>query len=80
MWAQPDPGMTISGTTYDGMTSLGPCIINCANASEIYAFHPGGANAVFGDGSVRFLTQTTAIGIIAAQATRAGGEAIPNGY
>ena len=24
---------------------------------EIYAFHPGGANALFGDGSVRFLKQ-----------------------
>ena len=43
---------------------------------HIYAFHPAGTNALFGDGSVRFLTSSTDIGVPAALVTRAGGEAI----
>jgi prepilin-type N-terminal cleavage/methylation domain-containing protein/prepilin-type processing-associated H-X9-DG protein len=29
-------------------------IMNCKNRDEIYAFHPGGANFLYGDGSVHF--------------------------
>ncbi len=39
---------------------------------EIYAFHPGGANAVFADGSVRMLSVGIEIEVIAALITRAG--------
>jgi prepilin-type N-terminal cleavage/methylation domain-containing protein/prepilin-type processing-associated H-X9-DG protein len=59
-----------------GTTSGGKCVINCTNWAEIYAYHTGGANALFGDGSVRFLSAgmdpTVMIGIV----TRAGGETI----
>jgi prepilin-type N-terminal cleavage/methylation domain-containing protein/prepilin-type processing-associated H-X9-DG protein len=54
-----------------------PCAINCTNQSEVYSFHPGGANAVFADGSVRFLKETITIRILAALVTRAGGEVVP---
>jgi prepilin-type processing-associated H-X9-DG protein len=43
---------------------------------HIYAFHTGGANALFADGSVRFLTSGTNIGILAALVTRNGGEPV----
>jgi prepilin-type processing-associated H-X9-DG protein len=48
--------------------------------SHIYAFHTGGTNVLFGDGSVRFLAANTDIGILAALVTRAGNEsvAVPN--
>lgn len=54
----------------------GPCAVNCSNDNEIYAFHPGGANVVMGDGSVHFLSQTININIVAALITRARGEPI----
>jgi prepilin-type N-terminal cleavage/methylation domain-containing protein/prepilin-type processing-associated H-X9-DG protein len=53
-----------------------PCAINCTNHSEVYSFHPGGANAVFADGAVRFLGADINIRILAALVTRAGGEVV----
>jgi prepilin-type processing-associated H-X9-DG protein len=38
--------------------------------------HAGGSNAVFGDGSVRFLKQTINPAIFAATITRAVGEVV----
>ena len=40
------------------------------------SFHPGGANIVLADGSVRFLKDTTNLKTIWALGTRAGGEII----
>jgi len=36
----------------------GECVINCHNDNETFAFHPGGANHAFTDGSVRFVAET----------------------
>lgn len=41
---------------------------------EPYAFHPGGVNTLFGDGSARFVSATIPISVLAALVTRAGGE------
>jgi len=41
---------------------------------EVYAFHPGGANVVLGDGSVTFLSEDIGIREFARLVTRAGGE------
>ena len=64
------------GSTPDGATKLGPCAINCTNDHEVYSFHPGGANAVFADGSVRFLKASLDMRMFARMATRAGGEVV----
>jgi prepilin-type N-terminal cleavage/methylation domain-containing protein/prepilin-type processing-associated H-X9-DG protein len=52
----------------------GLCMINCTSNNEIYSFHPGGANALFCDGSVHFLKDTLSVQIVAALVTRAGAE------
>ena len=55
----------------------GPCIINCHNGyNAIYSFHPGGANTLVCDGSVRFLKETTNKSTIQAFVTRDMGEII----
>jgi prepilin-type processing-associated H-X9-DG protein len=66
-WADPDTGFTVNTEP----------VINRHNNGEIYAFHPGGAQLAFADGSARFLSDEleTIVGI--ALTTRAGGEAIP---
>jgi prepilin-type N-terminal cleavage/methylation domain-containing protein/prepilin-type processing-associated H-X9-DG protein len=64
------------GSTSDGATKLGPCAINCTNDREVYSFHPVGANAVFADGSVHFLSAGMDIRIFARLVTRAGGEVV----
>ncbi len=45
-------------------------------SGEAYAFHPGGANFAFGDGSVRLLSQTIGIRDFARLVTRDGGESV----
>jgi prepilin-type N-terminal cleavage/methylation domain-containing protein/prepilin-type processing-associated H-X9-DG protein len=52
----------------------GTCMVNCTSDDEIYSFHPGGANALFADGSVHFLKDTSSVQLIATMVTRAGGE------
>ena len=64
------------GSTPDGTEGPGRCALNCTNSWEIYSFHPGGANALFGDGSVHFLRSDMRIHILARLVTRAGGEVI----
>jgi prepilin-type N-terminal cleavage/methylation domain-containing protein/prepilin-type processing-associated H-X9-DG protein len=54
-------------------TSPGNCVINCNNGDETYAFHTGGANHVFADGSVRFIKETISPQSYAALITAAGG-------
>jgi prepilin-type N-terminal cleavage/methylation domain-containing protein/prepilin-type processing-associated H-X9-DG protein len=69
------------GKTPGGPTgSPGPCTINCNNSWGIYAFHLGGANAVFVDGSVHFLHVGLDPDIFAALVTRAGDDYVGAGF
>jgi prepilin-type N-terminal cleavage/methylation domain-containing protein/prepilin-type processing-associated H-X9-DG protein len=74
-WADPNGAFSIDGANPDGSIP-GPCSMNCSNNSEMYSFHPGGANVVFADGSVHFLSSGLDLCVLAALATRAGGEVV----
>jgi prepilin-type processing-associated H-X9-DG protein len=76
-WADSDNRLTVTGTDATGMNSIGsgPCAMNCNNLQgDIYAFHPGGANIAFADGSVRFVSNSISIVTLASLVTKGGGE------
>ncbi len=74
-WADPGAAFSIDGSNPDGSTP-GPCALNCSNDSEVYSFHTSGANVVFADGSVHFLTSGVSLCVLAALVTKAGGEVV----
>jgi prepilin-type N-terminal cleavage/methylation domain-containing protein/prepilin-type processing-associated H-X9-DG protein len=76
-WADPDNEYWVDGTTVDGNTFGGPCVINCNNNNEAYSFHQGGCMFLMGDGSVRFARDTMSPTVITILTTRAGGEVTP---
>jgi prepilin-type N-terminal cleavage/methylation domain-containing protein/prepilin-type processing-associated H-X9-DG protein len=53
---------------------LGSCMVNYTSNNEIYSWHTGGANVLFGDGSIHFMPESTAATLIIALVTRSGGE------
>jgi prepilin-type processing-associated H-X9-DG protein/prepilin-type N-terminal cleavage/methylation domain-containing protein len=78
-WASSANGVVIAGASADGAGVPGPCAINCTNDRQPYGFHPGGCNFLFADGSVHFLPAAIDIRMLAALATRAGGEVLASG-
>jgi prepilin-type N-terminal cleavage/methylation domain-containing protein/prepilin-type processing-associated H-X9-DG protein len=78
-WAGDRNRLVLMGATPDSGTRPGPCAVNCTNDHELYSFHPGGANAVFADGSVHFLKAGLDIRVLARLATPAGGEVVSAG-
>jgi prepilin-type N-terminal cleavage/methylation domain-containing protein/prepilin-type processing-associated H-X9-DG protein len=75
-WADIRNGIPLHGFTSDGLACPGRCPINCTNNNEAFSFHPGGVNATFADGSVRFISETVDISIYAAMITQEGGEVV----
>ena len=83
---------TADGLTYTG----GAVAINATNGfdyptynaapyytegtSQAYSFHSGGVNALFGDGSVRFIRSSVNAATFAALVTRDGGEVINSDF
>ena len=74
-WADPNGAFSIDGSNSDGSVP-GSCALNCANNSEVYSWHSNGANVVFADGSVHFLSSNLDLCVLAALVTKAGGEVI----
>ncbi|HEY7313546.1 MAG TPA: DUF1559 domain-containing protein [Gemmataceae bacterium] len=79
-WASDWKTLSAQGSTADGLTKPGPCMINCSNDWEVYSMHTGGANALMGDGSVRYLQQSISPATFAALITRNGGEVIGSDF
>jgi len=68
-----DPKMRVPGGCTVG---VGSCSINCCNDQGVYSFHSGGSFGGFGDGSVRFLSESLAPQIFIAILTRNNGETV----
>ena len=49
---------------------------NAGANDEIFSYHPGGANCLFGDGSVKFMKDTTSVVVLRSLVTLSGGEVI----
>ena len=67
------PGSAACVNPADGVTVKGN---NGGANDEIFSFHPGGANCLFGDGSVRFLKDSTNVVVIRGLVTLSGGEVL----
>ena len=74
-WADPQSSFTVSANCGGGSKT-----INCTNDNEIYSFHSGGANMVFGDGSVRFVRDSADLLIVASIITASNGEVFSSDY
>ncbi len=87
-WAEPDSASGISklmnnhknaGYVIGRQPDPGTCPWNahdCGPNNEIFSFHPGGANVLFLDGSVRFIKETIAGNILRALVTKNEGEVL----
>jgi prepilin-type N-terminal cleavage/methylation domain-containing protein/prepilin-type processing-associated H-X9-DG protein len=85
-WADETNGdQWYGGNTYDGLNANGPappsartCTINCANIQGTYSFHTGGANFVYADGHVQFITAQLPPTLFCLLTTFDDGMSVPN--
>jgi prepilin-type processing-associated H-X9-DG protein len=54
--------------------------MNCTSDNELYSFHTGGCNFLFGDGHIQFLSDSATPTIIVGLITRNGGEIISTDF
>jgi hypothetical protein len=67
----------VRGFSNDGMVRDGGCcVVNCNNVNQMYSFHTGGVMTLRGDGSVQYLKESAAPGLVAALCSRNGGEVL----
>jgi prepilin-type N-terminal cleavage/methylation domain-containing protein/prepilin-type processing-associated H-X9-DG protein len=77
-WADPIGYLIINGSDPSGSGAFpGPCAINCTSDNEVFSFHTGGANILFGDGAVRLMKNTISLAVLAALVSKSGGEILP---
>jgi prepilin-type N-terminal cleavage/methylation domain-containing protein/prepilin-type processing-associated H-X9-DG protein len=90
-WAEPDESFGVSGginnkyrpdnegvdwPTANGITTFVAQGNNAGNNDELASFHPGGINALFGDGSVHFLKDSVSPVTLRGLVTLSGGEVL----
>ena len=88
-WAEPDTSFGVSGQPNNKYLPAheqmpwqlppGPLLTAGNNAGandQLYSFHPGGVNVLFGDGSVHFIKDTVSIVTLRSLVTLKGGEVI----
>ncbi len=79
-WADPDNAYNVDDLVNNNQTPVGGppgCtwdIVNCGPNEETFSYHPAGANVVFCDGSVHFLTESIDAVTFAAIMSKDGNE------
>ncbi len=68
LWGNPHPSSGCAITD----------VMNCDNFSEVYSFHPGGAQFLYGDGSVAYLTEDLSVDAFVSLFTAAADDITPN--
>lgn len=58
-YATYSPDGQLSSSSNPTAGDLVNCAVNCSNQNQIYGFHPGGANVLICDGSIRFFGEQT---------------------
>jgi len=66
---------TVNSSTQTGDCTVGVCY-DLGNNIPLNSTHSGGVNALFGDGSVRFLRDSTNLGVLALSAVRDDGRSV----
>jgi prepilin-type N-terminal cleavage/methylation domain-containing protein/prepilin-type processing-associated H-X9-DG protein len=73
----PNPNVPDSTEYCDNGTPKVPCVSTLSGgAVYMRSQHPGGAQAAFGDGSVRFISENISVNIMRAVGSRNGGETV----
>lgn len=72
-WASHRIDFDIHGKDFADPSKGGPCLMNCSNDNELYSFHSGGCNFLFGDRSVRFLSSAISAVTLSRAISREGG-------
>lgn len=85
-WAEPDMAFGVSGAPnnkFRPMHELAPYLTtgttagnNAGANDEMFSYHPGGVNVLFGDGSVRFIKDTVSVVTLRGLVSLSGGEVI----
>jgi prepilin-type processing-associated H-X9-DG protein len=80
-WADSEGAFSLDGSNDNGSVqcqgpTLTPKALNATNFNEPYSFHAGGANFLFGDGHVHFISENISLLTFAALCTRAAGEVV----
>jgi prepilin-type N-terminal cleavage/methylation domain-containing protein/prepilin-type processing-associated H-X9-DG protein len=85
-WAEPDNASGVSKVINNNRTPFGgpaSCLWqnhDCGPNNEIFSFHSGGANCLFGDGHVKFLRESIPARVVRALVTRDGGSEEKDDY
>ncbi|MEZ6141206.1 MAG: DUF1559 domain-containing protein [Zavarzinella sp.] len=58
-WANGGSNNSLRGWDTTGTIQFGQYSVNKSNGADVYAFHPGGAYVIMGDGSVQYLKENT---------------------
>jgi prepilin-type N-terminal cleavage/methylation domain-containing protein/prepilin-type processing-associated H-X9-DG protein len=79
-WGDPFNGENwLVGSTFDGVTRPGLCVVNCVNRTSVFSFHSGAANILIADGSVQRLASSVDPKVLIALITLKKGDITPGG-